>query len=41
LTPLSVGATVVLCANLDRDGLDARIAAERVTRVMADSVTEA
>ncbi|GAA0918192.1 TIGR03089 family protein [Virgisporangium aurantiacum] len=41
LTPLSVGATVVLCANLDRAGLDARIAAERVTRVMADSVTAA
>jgi uncharacterized protein (TIGR03089 family) len=41
LTPLSVGATVVLCANLDRDGLDARIAAERVTRVVADGVTAA
>ncbi len=34
LTPLSVGATVVLCANLDRGGLDARVAAERVTRVV-------
>lgn len=34
LTPLSVGATVVLCANLDRSGLDARVAAERVTKVV-------
>lgn len=34
LSPLSVGATVVLCANLDRGGLDARVAAERVTRVV-------
>lgn len=34
LTPLSVGATVVLCANLDRGGLAARVAAERVTRVV-------
>jgi uncharacterized protein (TIGR03089 family) len=34
LTPLSKGATVVLCANLDRGGLDARVAAERVTKVV-------
>jgi uncharacterized protein (TIGR03089 family) len=34
LAPFSVGATVVLCANLDRTALDARIAAERVTRVL-------
>jgi hypothetical protein len=34
LTPLSVGATVVLCANLDRGGLDERVAAERVTKVV-------
>lgn len=34
LTPLSMGATVVLCANLDRGGLDARVAAEGVTRVV-------
>lgn len=34
LTPLSMGATVVLCANLDRGGLAARVAAERVTRVV-------
>lgn len=34
LTPLSAGASVVLCANLDRSRLEARIAAERVTRVL-------
>jgi uncharacterized protein (TIGR03089 family) len=34
LTPLSVGATVVLCANLDPDRLDARVAAEHVTKVV-------
>lgn len=33
LAPLSAGASLVLCANLDRSTLDARIAAERVTRV--------
>jgi uncharacterized protein (TIGR03089 family) len=33
LAPFSAGATVVLCANLDRARLDERIAAERVTRV--------
>jgi uncharacterized protein (TIGR03089 family) len=35
LTPLSVGATVVLCANLDRDGLDERVAAEKITKVVS------
>jgi uncharacterized protein (TIGR03089 family) len=35
LAPFSAGASVVLCANLDRDRLDERIAAERVTRVFA------
>ncbi|MEV4537016.1 TIGR03089 family protein [Asanoa sp. NPDC049518] len=34
LMPLSAGASVVLCANLDRSLLDARIATERVTRVL-------
>jgi uncharacterized protein (TIGR03089 family) len=34
LAPLFAGASVVLCANLDRAGLDARIAAERVTRTL-------
>lgn len=34
LAPLSVGASLVLCANLDRTTLDNRIAAERVTRVL-------
>jgi uncharacterized protein (TIGR03089 family) len=33
LAPFAAGATVVLCANLDRTRLDERIAAERVTRV--------
>ncbi|WP_433346645.1 TIGR03089 family protein [Micromonospora sp. CA-111912] len=34
LAPLAVGASVVLCANLDPARLDARIAAEHVTRVL-------
>jgi uncharacterized protein (TIGR03089 family) len=34
LAPLSVGASVVLCANLDRSNLDARIEAEQVTKVL-------
>jgi uncharacterized protein (TIGR03089 family) len=34
LAPFSVGASVVLCANLDRAGLADRIAAEGVTRVL-------
>jgi uncharacterized protein (TIGR03089 family) len=34
LAPLAVGASIVLCANLDRSILDARIAAEGVTRVI-------
>jgi uncharacterized protein (TIGR03089 family) len=34
LAPLSVGASVVLCANLDRSRLSDRVAAERVTRVL-------
>ena len=34
LAPLSVGASVVLCANLDRGRLPARIAAEGVTHVL-------
>ncbi|MGA8113147.1 MAG: TIGR03089 family protein [Actinocatenispora sp.] len=33
LAPLSVGASVVLCANLDRGTLDDRLAAEGVTHV--------
>jgi uncharacterized protein (TIGR03089 family) len=33
LAPLCVGASIVLCANLDRSRLDARIAAERITHV--------
>jgi uncharacterized protein (TIGR03089 family) len=33
LAPLSVGASIVLCANLDASQLDSRIAAEGVTRV--------
>ena len=35
LAPLSAGASIVLCANLDRSRLDDRVAAERVTRVLA------
>ncbi len=34
LAPLAVGASVVLCANLDPADVDARAAAERVTRVL-------
>jgi uncharacterized protein (TIGR03089 family) len=34
LAPLSVGASVVLCANLDHGRLDSRIEAEGVTRVL-------
>jgi uncharacterized protein (TIGR03089 family) len=34
LAPLAVGASIVLCAHLDRDALDRRIAAEGVTRVL-------
>ncbi|WFE59298.1 hypothetical protein [Micromonospora sp. WMMD712] len=34
LAPLSVGASVVVCANLDRSRLDARVAAEGITRVL-------
>jgi len=35
LAPLAAGASIVLCANLDRARLDDRVAAERVTRVLA------
>jgi uncharacterized protein (TIGR03089 family) len=34
LAPLSVGASVLLCANLDPATVDARAAAEQVTRVL-------
>lgn len=34
LAPLAAGASIVLCANLDRDTLKSRIAAEGVTRVL-------
>ncbi|MGW5669726.1 TIGR03089 family protein [Micromonospora sp. NPDC003776] len=34
LAPLAAGASVVICANLDRATLDARITAEQVTRVL-------
>jgi uncharacterized protein (TIGR03089 family) len=34
LAPLAAGASIVLCANLDRDALESRIAAEGVTRVL-------
>lgn len=34
LAPLAAGASVVLCANLDRSAVDARIAAEGITRVL-------
>ena len=33
LAPLSVGASIVLCANLDKTKLDERVETERVTRV--------
>jgi uncharacterized protein (TIGR03089 family) len=35
LAPLTVGASIVLCAHLDHSRLDDRIAQERVTRVFA------
>jgi hypothetical protein len=35
LAPLSVGASIVLCANLDRTRLDERVAAEGVTRILS------
>jgi uncharacterized protein (TIGR03089 family) len=35
LAPLSAGASVVICKNLDPGRLDARIAEERVTKVLA------
>jgi uncharacterized protein (TIGR03089 family) len=34
LAPLAVGASVVLCVNLDPDRLDVRVATEGVTRVL-------
>ncbi|MDZ5447424.1 TIGR03089 family protein [Micromonospora sp. 4G57] len=34
LAPLSVGASVVVCANLDPTTLDTRIAAEQITRTL-------
>jgi hypothetical protein len=34
LAPLAAGASVVLCGNLDPEVVDARMAAERVTRVL-------
>ncbi|GIF53237.1 uncharacterized protein (TIGR03089 family) [Asanoa ferruginea] len=34
LAPLSVGASVVLCANLDQSLIESRVAAEGVTRVL-------
>jgi len=34
LAPLAAGASVVLCANLDPDGVPERVRAERVTRVL-------
>jgi uncharacterized protein (TIGR03089 family) len=34
LAPLSAGASIVLCANLDPDALERRVAAEGVTRVL-------
>ncbi|MFC7535604.1 TIGR03089 family protein [Actinoplanes sp. GCM10030250] len=33
MAPLTAGASIVLCANLDRSQLDTRIATERVTQV--------
>jgi uncharacterized protein (TIGR03089 family) len=35
LAPLSVGASVVLCANLDRSTIDNRAAGERATRILS------
>jgi uncharacterized protein (TIGR03089 family) len=34
LAPLAVGASIVLCAHLDPDAVDARVAAEGVTRIL-------
>ncbi|MFI9643320.1 TIGR03089 family protein [Micromonospora sp. NPDC051925] len=34
LAPLAVGASVVICANLDRSDLHARVATEQITRVL-------
>ncbi|MFC7546729.1 TIGR03089 family protein [Plantactinospora sp. GCM10030261] len=34
LAPLSVGASVVLCANLDTDAVATRVAREQITRVL-------
>lgn len=34
MAPLTAGASIVLCANLDHSRLDQRILAERVTRVL-------
>jgi uncharacterized protein (TIGR03089 family) len=34
MAPLTAGASIVLCANLDRSRLDGRMAAERITRVL-------
>ena len=34
LAPLAAGTSVVLCANLDRRNLEARIAAEGITHVL-------
>ena len=34
LTPLSVGASVLLCANCDADAFAARVATEDVTHVL-------
>lgn len=38
LAPLAVGATVVLCANLNPAGVAARAAAEDVTRILQMSM---
>jgi uncharacterized protein (TIGR03089 family) len=35
LAPLSVGASVVLCANLDKSTIDSRASAERATRILS------
>ncbi|WP_229074585.1 TIGR03089 family protein [Actinoplanes sp. DH11] len=34
MAPLTAGASIVLCANLDRGRLDGRIATERITRLL-------
>jgi hypothetical protein len=34
LAPLTVGASVVLCANLDHDAVPARIRSEGITKVL-------